>query len=55
MLGNIEVRKRRGWQKTRWLNGLIDSMDVSLSKLREMVKNREAWRAAVYGVTGSQT
>ena len=55
MLGKIEVRKRRGWQKTRWLNGLIDSMDVSLSKLREMVKNREAWRAAVYGVTRSQT
>ena len=55
MLGKIEGRKRRGWQKTRWLNGLIDSADVSLSKLREMVKKREAWCAAAHGVTKSQT
>ena len=55
MLGKMEGRRRRGWQKTKWLNGLIDSTDVSLSKLREMVKNREAWCAAVHGVTKSQT
>ena len=53
MLGKMEGRRRRGWQKTKWLNGLIDSTDVSLSKLREMVKNREAWCAAVHGVTKS--
>ena len=48
MLGKIEGRKRRGWQKTRWLNGLIDLADVSLSKLSEMVKKKEAWCAAVH-------
>ena len=55
MLGKMEGRRRRGWQKTKWLNGLIDSTNVSLSKLREMVKNREAWCAAVHGVARSWT
>ena len=55
MLGKIEGKRRRGWQRMRWLDSITDSMDMSLSKFQEIVKDRGSWHAAIHGVTKSQT
>ena len=55
MLGKIESKRRRRWQRTRWLDSITDSIDMNLRKLREIVKDRKAWCAAVHGITKSQT
>ena len=55
VLGNIESKRRRGWQRIRWLDSIIDSMDMNLSKLRETVKDRGSWHAAVHGIAKIQT